>query len=94
MQVTSNVLQSHVGDPGTPGQVKAAELTQVLSNQLYTIISNLGAAREAQGSQIGKAVYHVDHTMIGNLPAWMKSKSVGGITLQVEDRWHCYSLSI
>lgn len=91
MQVTSNVLQSHVGDPGTPGQVQAAELTQVLSNQLHTIISNLGAAREAQGSQIGKAVHHVDHTMIGNLPAWMKSKSVGGITLQVEDRWRCYS---
>lgn len=84
MQVTGDVLQGHIGDPRAPGQVEAAELTQVLSNQLHTIIRDLGAAREAQGGQVGEAVHHVDHAVIGDLPAGVKPQSVGGVALQGE----------
>lgn len=81
MKVAGDVLQGHVSDPWAPGQVKAPELTQVLSNKFHTIISDLGAAREAEGSQVGKAVHHVDHTVIGNFPAGVKPQSVGSVAL-------------
>lgn len=86
MQVTSNVFQSHVCDPGTPGQIQAAKLAEILSNQFDAVVCDLGAAREAECGQIWEAVNHVDHTVVGDLPARMKSKSVGGVTLQVEGR--------
>lgn len=84
MQVTGNVLQGHVSDPRTPGQVQTAELTQVLSDQFHAVVSDLGAAREAEGSQIGKAVHHVYHAVISDLPAGVKPQSVGGVALQIE----------
>lgn len=92
MQVTGNVLQGHVCDPRAPGQIQAAELTQVLSNQLYTIVSYLGAAGEAEGSQVGEAVHHVDHTVIGDLPTGVKPQSVGGVALQVEGHFEYAAL--
>ncbi len=82
MQITGDVFQGHVSDPRAPGQVQAAELTQVLSNQLHTIVSNLGATGEAEGSQVGKAVHHVDYTMICDLPAGVKPQSVGCVALR------------
>lgn len=81
MQVTGDVFQGHVGDPRAPGQVQTAQLTQVLCHQFYTIISDLGAAREAEGGQVWKAVHHVDNTVIGDLPAGVKSQCVGGVAL-------------
>lgn len=81
MQVAGNVLQSHVRDPRAPRQVQAAELAQVLSDQLNTIICDLGAARETERSQVWQAMDHVYHTMVGDLPARVKPQSVGGVAL-------------
>lgn len=81
MQVAGNVLQSHVRDPRAPRQVQASELAQVLSDQLNTIICDLGAARETERSQVWQAMDHVYHTMVGDLPARVKPQSVGGVAL-------------
>lgn len=90
MQVTGNVLQGHVSDPRAPGQVQAAELTQVLSYQLHTIVCDLGAAGEAKGSQVGEAVHHVNHTVICDFPAGVKPQSVGGVALRVEGNYSLF----
>ena len=82
MQVAGDVLQSHVGDPGAPGQVQAPQLAQVLRHQLHAVVCDLGAAGEAEGGEVGEAVHHVDHAVVGDLPARVQPQGVGGIALE------------
>ena len=55
-EITGDVLQGSVSDPGTPGQVQTDQLPQVLSDQLDTVVSHLTAARQRENGQIWQRV--------------------------------------
>lgn len=69
MQVAGNVFECHVSDARTPAQIQATQLAQILSHQLNTVVRDLGAAGQAESGQVGQTVHHVDHAMVGDLPA-------------------------
>ena len=55
-QITGDVLQGGVSDPGAPGQVEADQLPQILRDQLDTVVSDLTAAGERENGQIWQRV--------------------------------------
>ena len=55
-EITSNVLESSVRDPGTPGEVEVDQFPQVLRYQLDPVIIHLAAAGQRQNGQVWKRV--------------------------------------
>ena len=51
-EITGDVLEGSVSDPGAPGEVQTDQLPEVLRDQLDTIISDLAAPGQGEDGQI------------------------------------------
>ena len=80
-EITGNILEGGIGDSRAPRQVQAAELPQVLGDQLDPVVRDLGAAGETEHREVGQGVDHVDYAVVGDLPAGVKAEDAEGVAL-------------